>query len=67
MKYLNREEIKEKLFLGEKIKYQGMIYWANMVTMEIYTHSVEAEMNGVINGWKVADITKEWEIKEIKS
>ena len=39
-----------------------MVYWANMVTMEIYAHSEDAEISGVINGHKVADITKDWEI-----
>jgi hypothetical protein len=60
MKYLN--DHKQQLFNGEKVTYRGMVYWANMVTMEIYAHSEDAEISGVINGHKVADITKDFEI-----
>lgn len=60
MKYLNKK--KAELFLGKKVYYRGKVYWANIVTMEIYCQSVEAEMGGVINGYKVANITDEWEI-----
>ena len=60
MKYLNQH--KEELFGGSKITYRGMVYWANMTTMEVYAHSVDAEISGVINGHKVADITEDWEI-----
>ena len=41
MKYLNNH--KNDLFNGQKITYRGQVYWANMVTMEIYAHSVDAE------------------------
>lgn len=60
MKYLNAH--KEDLFNGKKVTYRGKVYWANMVTREIYAMSVEAEMSGVINGYKVADITDDWQI-----
>ena len=60
MKYLNNH--KEKLFSGEKVTYRGKVYWANMLTREIYAHSVDAEISGVINGYKIADITDKSEI-----
>ena len=60
MKYLNSQ--KEKLFYGRKVTYRGRVYWANMVTMEVYAHSVDAEIAGVINGYKVAVITPDYEI-----
>ena len=60
MKYLNNH--KTDLFKGKKITYRGKVYWANMTTREIYAHSVEAEMSGVINGYKVADIDGNWNI-----
>lgn len=55
MKYLNNH--KQELFNGQKITYRGKVYWANMVTMEIYAHSIDAEISGDITGYKVADIT----------
>lgn len=55
MKYLNNH--KDELFDGKKIAYRGKTYWANMVTMEIYAHSNDAEISGDITGYKVADIT----------
>ena len=64
MKYLNKH--KEELFYGDKITYRGKVYWANTVTREIYAHSVEEEISGVINGYKVADITDDWEIVKVK-
>ena len=64
MKYVNRH--KDELFSGKKITYRGIVYWANMVTMEIYAHSVNAEISGVINGYKVADIDDEWNIVKAK-
>lgn len=64
MKYLNSK--REELFRGGKITYRGTVYWANMTTMEIYAHSVDAEISGVINGYKVADITKDWQIIKCK-
>lgn len=60
MKYINSQ--KEKLFEGRKVTYRGRVYWANMVTMEVYAHSVDAEIAGVINGYKVAVITPDYEI-----
>lgn len=64
MKYLNSK--REELFNHEKVTYRGMVYWANMTTMEIYAHSVDAEISGVINGRKVADITDDWQIVKCK-
>lgn len=60
MKYLNEHKI--ELFEGKKVTYRGKVYWANMVTREIYAQSVDADMAGSINGYKVADITDDWEI-----
>lgn len=46
---------------SSKITYYGMVYWAS--GREIYCHTVDAELSGVINGWKVADIdTDTWTI-----
>lgn len=33
-----------------------------MVTMEIYAHSIDAEISGDITGYKVADITENFDI-----
>lgn len=64
MKYLNSH--KDELFDGRKGTYRGKVYWANMVTMEIYCHSVDEEILGSISGYKVADIIPgTWEIKQI--
>nr|DAI62866.1 MAG TPA: hypothetical protein [Caudoviricetes sp.] len=60
MKYLNNH--KQELFNGQKITYRGKVYWANMVTMEIYAHSIDAEISGDITGYKVADITENFDI-----
>lgn len=62
MKYLNNH--KEELFAGRKITYHGKVYWANMTTREVYAHSVDEEIAGSIGGYKVADITDDWIIKE---
>ena len=64
MKYWNKH--KEELFYGDKITYRGKVYWANTVTREIYAHSVDDEISGVINGYKVADITDDREIVKAK-
>ena len=64
MKYLNRH--KDELFSGKKITYRGFVYWANMFTMEIYANSVDAEISGGINGYKVADIDDDWNIVQAK-
>ena len=60
MKYLNNH--KQELFNGQKITYRGTVYWANMVTMEVYAHSVDAEISGDITGYKVASITANLDI-----
>lgn len=60
MKYLNNH--KHDLFNGKKITYRGKVYWANMITMEVYAHSVDEEILGSISGYKVADITEAWNI-----
>lgn len=60
MKYLNNHA--DELYAGKKVTYRGKVYWANMVTMEIYAHSVDAEISGSISGYKVADITNDWQI-----
>jgi hypothetical protein len=60
MKYLNAH--KGELFAGKKLTYRGKVYWANMVTMEVYAHSVDEEIIGSISGYKVADITPDYEI-----
>lgn len=54
MKYLNTH--KQDLLDGRKVTYRGRIYWANTLTAEVYAHSVDAEIAGAINGYKVADI-----------
>ena len=60
MKYLN--DHKQDLFDGGKITYRGKVYWANLTTMEIYAHSVDEEIAGSISGYKVANITNDWNI-----
>ena len=45
---------------GKKITYRGYVYWINPVTREIYRHSVAAEISGVINGHKYADVTDDF-------
>lgn len=64
MKYLNRH--KDELFSGKKITYRGMVYWANMWTREVYAHSIDEEILGSINGYKVADIDDGWNIVKAK-
>ena len=64
MKYLNRR--KSELFAEKKVTYRGKVYWANMVAREVYAHSIDAEISGVINGYKVADIDDDWNIVEDK-
>lgn len=58
--FLNRH--KGELFDGRKVTGYGRVYWANTITMEIYEHSIDAEMSGVINGHKFADISDDWQI-----
>ena len=58
MKYL--ESKMAELCEGKKITYRGYIYWLNPVTREIYRHSVAAEISGVINGDKYANVTDDF-------
>lgn len=60
MKYLNKK--REELLYGHKVEYRGKVYWANTSTREVYAHSVDEEIAGSINGYKVADITEDWQI-----
>ena len=60
MKYLNNH--KQELFNGQKITYRGKVYWANLVTLEIYAHRIDAELSGDITGYTVADITENFDI-----
>ena len=63
MKYMNNH--KQELFEGKKISYRGKTYWANMTTMEIFAHSMDAETSGDISGYKVADITENFDIVKV--
>lgn len=58
MKYL--ENRIAELAEGKKITYRGYVYWLNPVTLTIYRHSVAAEIGGVINGYKYADVTDDF-------
>lgn len=58
MKYL--EDRIGELAEGKKITYRGYVYWLNPVTLTIYRHSVAAEIGGVINGCKYADVTDDF-------
>lgn len=58
MKYL--ENRIAELAEGKKITYRGYVYWLNPVTREIYRHSVAAEIGGVIDGYKYADVTDDF-------
>ncbi len=58
MKYL--ENRIAELAEGKKITYRGYVYWLNPVTLTIYRHSVAAEIGGVINGDKFADVTDDF-------
>lgn len=64
MKYLNRH--KSELFAEKKFTYRGRVYWTNMVTREVYAHSIDEEIAGSISGYKVADIDDYWNIVEDK-
>ncbi len=64
MKYLNVR--KSELFGGKKVTYRGKVYWANLVTREVYAHSVDEEIAGSISGYKVADIDDDWSIIKAK-
>ena len=58
MKYL--EDRIGELAEGKKITYRGYVYGLNPVTREIYRHSVAAEISGVINGDKYANVTDDF-------
>lgn len=58
MKYL--ENRIAELAEGKKITYRGYVYWLNPVTREIYRHSVAAEIGGVIDDYKYADVTDDF-------
>ena len=58
MKYL--EDRIAELAEGKKITYRGYVYWLNPVTREIDRHSVAAEIGGVIDGYKYADLTDDF-------
>ena len=60
MKYLNSK--KDDLMKGYTLMCRGKAYWLNWATMEIYATSQESFMTGVINGYKVADITADGQI-----
>lgn len=64
MKYLNRH--KSELFEEKKVTYRGNVYWANLVTREVYARSIDEEILGSIIGYKVADIDDEWNIIKTK-
>ena len=56
--------IESKLFdmrSGKKVRYGDMVYWANFTTREIYGLSAIAAANGVKDGYKVADISEDYE------
>lgn len=60
--YLNKHKM--DLFNGNKVTWRGRVFWANMTTKEIYAHSVDAEIAGVINGYRVAIIDDDWNIRK---
>lgn len=62
MKQYLLHDHKDELLNGQKVIYRERVYWANMVTMEIYAHSIDEELAGSISGYKVANITDDWEI-----
>lgn len=38
---------------GQKVTYRGRVYWMNLVTDDIYCHSVDEEILGSISGYKI--------------
>ena len=58
--YLNRHKM--ELFNGKKVTCYNIVCWANMTTMEIYSHSIDSEILGTINGKKIAIINNNYEI-----
>lgn len=61
MDYLNLH--KQSLLDGKKLVCYGKVYWANMVTREVYAHSIDEELQGSISGYKVADISNDMTIE----
>lgn len=59
-------DMRMDLFHGQKVTLDGKVYWANLETREVYCHSEDEEILGSISGYKVADITDDWNIKEIE-
>lgn len=59
--YLNRHRDELYNFPG-KVTCYGLVCWANKTTREIYAHSEDAEISGVINGCKIADIDDDWRV-----
>ena len=62
--HLNTQKVKAQLFDGRKVNYlpTDFVFWANMVTREVYAHSFDAELAGVVSGAKVADIDEDGNI-----
>ena len=44
----------------KRIRYNGFVFWANATTREIYALSEDAYNNGVIDGYKVGDISDDY-------
>lgn len=61
LNFLNRHHY--ELFEGRKIAGYGKVYWANLVTMEIYANSRDEVLHGAVSGYKMADITDDWQIE----
>lgn len=57
---------REALFRGDKVKYRGRVFWANLTTKEVYAHSIDEELAGSVSGYKVASIDDEWNVVEVK-
>lgn len=58
IKALNARKL--DLFAGKTVTVGNRAYWANMTTREIYAESVTAYECGIVNGYKVADISTSW-------
>lgn len=46
---------------NKRVRYGRMVYWANATTREIYALSTAAYDSGVIDGYKVGEISKDYE------
>lgn len=44
----------------KRVRYGDMVYWANATTREIYALSADAYDNGVIDGYKVGNISDDY-------